>query len=150
MTDTDKIEKELLLRAPKTRVWRALSDAEEFGSRFGMKMDGPFEVGHSVQARMKNPKYEHLSVEFEIERMDPEDFFSYRWHPYAMDANIDYSKEPTTLVEFQLEDAPGGTLLRVIESGFDQIPAGRRAEAFGMNSKGWSSQVENIRRYVED
>ena len=149
MTDTNSIEKEITLRAPRERVWRALTDAREFGAWFGITLDGPFTAGQPVHGRMANPKYAHVDFEFVVETIAPEELFSYRWHPYALDAAVDYSKEQKTLVEFHLSETPDGTVLRVIESGFDHIPEARRAEAFMMNGKGWTSQVENIRRYVE-
>ena len=149
MTDTNRIEKKIMLRAPKPRVWRALTNAQEFGTWFGVKLEGPFEVGGSVKGRILHPGYEHLVMEVTVERMDPEHVFAYRWHPYAVDPAVDYSKEPMTLVEFRLEDAPGGTMLTLAESGFDKIPANRRAEAFRMNDGGWTEQLENVRRHVE-
>jgi uncharacterized protein YndB with AHSA1/START domain len=149
MTDTNKIEKELLLRAPKTRVWRALTDSSEFGTWFGIRFDAPFEPGRALAGKMTIKGYEHLEMDITIDRITPENYFSYRWHPYAVDAAVDYSKEPTTLVEFHLEESAGGTLLKITESGFDQVPAARRAEAFRMNDNGWSGQMKNIQRYVE-
>ena len=149
MSESDRIEKKVLLRAPKARVWRALTNADEFGTWFRVAMEGPFEVGRVAKGHITHPGYEHLVMEVTVERMDPEDVFAFRWHPYAVDPAVDYSKEPTTLVEFRLEDAPGGTMLTVVESGFARIPASRRAEAFRMNDEGWSAQVENIRRHVE-
>jgi uncharacterized protein YndB with AHSA1/START domain len=149
MSESDRIEKKVLLRAPKARVWRALTNADEFGTWFRVAMEGPFEVGRVAKGRITHPGYEHLVMEVTVERMDPEDVFAFRWHPYAIDPAVDYSKEPTTLVEFRLEAAPGGTMLTVVESGFDRIPASRRAEAFRMNDEGWSAQVENLRRHVE-
>jgi uncharacterized protein YndB with AHSA1/START domain len=147
-TTTDRIEKKIQLRAPKARVWRALTDAEEFGTWFRMKLDGTFAVGKTIKGRITHPGYEHVTLEVTVERMDPERLFSYRWHPYAIDPKIDYSSEPTTLVEFQLEEVAGGTLLTVVESGFDRIPAERRDEAFRMNTKGWEGQMGNIQRHV--
>ena len=149
MTGTNSIEKEITLRAPRERVWRALTDAQEFGAWFGMTLDGSFQQGQAIRGRMSNPKYAHFDIEFVVETIAPQHLFSYRWHPYAIDQNVDFSKERRTLVEFHLSDAPDGTMLRVIESGFDHVPAGRRAEAFQMNTKGWTAQVENIRRHVE-
>jgi len=149
MTDSNRIEKQILLRAPKTRVWRALTDSQEFGTWFRVKLEGPFEVGRVVKGRIMHPGYEHLVMEVTVERMDPENVFSYRWHPYAVDPDVDYSQEPMTLVEFRLEEVPDGTMLTLVESGFDRIPASRRAEAFRMNDGGWSAQMENVRRHVE-
>jgi len=148
MTSSDRIEKRILLQAPRSRVWRALTKAEEFGAWFRVKLEGEFAVGKRIQGRITYPGYEHLTMDLTVERMDEERLFSLRWHPYAIDPKVDYSKEPTTLVEFQLEEVAEGTMLTVVESGFDQIPAERRAEAFRMNSQGWAAQVENIRRHV--
>jgi len=147
-SSTDRIEKKTLLRAPRSRVWRALTDAEEFGAWFGMRLEGPFAAGALVRGRITIPGYDHVTLEMSVEKIVPERFFSYRWHPYAVDPAVDYSKEPTTLVEFRLEKIPEGTRLTVVESGFDRIPAHRRDEAFRMNSAGWNGQLENIRRHV--
>ena len=147
-TTTDRIEKTITLRAPRSRVWRALTVAEEFGEWFRVKLEGPFVEGATVRGRITHPGYEHLTMEIMVERVDPERYFAYRWHPYAIDPGVDYSKEPTTLVEFRLEDAAGGTVLTLTESGFDRIPLSRRAEAFRMNDNGWSEQLKNIERHV--
>ena len=147
-TSTDRIEKKILLRAPRARVWRALTDAAEFGTWFSVKLEGAFQAGKTIRGRITHPGYEHVVFEAHVERVEPETLFSYRWHPHAVDPKVDYSKEPTTLVEFRLEDAPEGTWLRVTESGFDRIPAGRRDEAFRMNDGGWAGQLENVRRHV--
>jgi len=147
-TSSDRIEKQILLRTSKSRVWRALTNAEEFGTWFRVKLDGDFAVGERVAGQITYPGYEHLNMEVTVERMDDERLFSFRWHPYAVDPTVDYSTEPTTLVEFRLEEVAGGTLLIVVESGFDRIPAGRRAEAFRMNGEGWQTQMENIQRHV--
>lgn len=149
MTDSNSIEKEILLHAPKTRVWRALTDSTEFGTWFRVRFDAPFQTGRVSSGKIAFPGYEHLNMEITVDRMNPEDYFSYRWHPYAINPAVDYSKEPMTLVEFRLEEAAGGTLLKIKESGFDQIPAARRAEAFKMNENGWSGQIKNIQRHVE-
>ena len=145
---SDRIQKKVVLSAAKARVWRALSDSTEFGEWFRLKLEGPFREGTTVRGRITHPGYEHVTVELQVEKVEPERYFAYRWHPYAIDTKVDYSAEPTTLVEFQLEEAKGGTLLTITESGFDRIPAGRRAEAFRMNDGGWTAQVENIRNYV--
>ena len=145
---TDRIEKEIVLRAPRSRVWHALADAEQFGAWFGMKFEGAFAPGARVRGQMTTAGYEHVTLEFAIERMDPESRMSYRWHPYAVQPGVDYSSEPTTLVEFQLEEVAGGTALRVVESGFDRIPLARRAEALRMNDAGWAEELENIARHV--
>lgn len=145
---TDRIEKKIQLRASRSRVWRALTDAAEFGSWFGVKLESAFAPSARVQGQITHPGYEHLKMNLTIERIDPEHFFSYRWHPYAVDPKVDYSNEPTTLVEFHLEASEGGTLLTVIESGFDQVPPARRAEAYRMNTQGWTAQLDNIERHV--
>ena len=148
MTSTDRIEKEILLRAPRSRVWRAITTPEEFGAWFRVKLDGAFAEGATVRGKITHPGYEHLTMEMVVERMEPERLFAYRWHPGATDAKVDYSSEPMTLVEFRLEEADGGTLLKIVESGFDRIPAVRRAEAFRMNDGGWTEQTKNIERHV--
>lgn len=148
MTDLGRIEKQILLRAPRTRAWRAITDASEFGSWFLVALEGQFEVGRTVGGRLTVPDYEHLTMSLVVGRMDPEEYFSYRWHPYAVDPAVDYSTEPMTLVEFRLQETPEGTLLTIVESGFDQLPPGRRGEAFRMNEGGWTAQMENVRRHV--
>jgi uncharacterized protein YndB with AHSA1/START domain len=147
-THTDRIEKNILLRAPRERVWRALTDAREFGAWFRVKLEGDFAVGKRVAGRITYPGFEHLTMELTVERMDTGQLFSFRWHPYAVDPEKDYSSEPTTLVEFRLEEVAEGTRLTVVESGFDHVPAERRAEAFRMNGNGWATQMENIRQHV--
>jgi uncharacterized protein YndB with AHSA1/START domain len=147
---TDRIEKEIVMRAPRSRVWRALTDAREFGRWFRADIKDDFVAGRPARGRITHPGYEHIAFEVEVERVEPERLFSFRWHPYAIDPKTDYSKEPTTLVVFELDEVPGGTRLRVTESGFDQIPAERRSEAFRMNSGGWEGQVKNIARHVAE
>ena len=147
-TSTDRIEKTATLTAPRARVWQAIADARQFGEWFRVRLDGEFAVGATIRGHITYPGYEYITMEVVVERMEPERFFSYRWHPYAIDPKVDYSPEPMTLVEFTLEDAPGGTRLTIVESGFDGVPLSRRAEAFRMNSDGWSEQMQNIERYV--
>jgi uncharacterized protein YndB with AHSA1/START domain len=148
MSSTDRIEKRILLRAPRSRVWLALTSSDEFGTWFRVKIDEPFVEGTTVRGRITHPGYEHLTMEMAIERIEPERYFSYRWHPYAIDPNVDYSAEPMTLVEFELADVTEGTALTIVESGFDRIPLARRAEAFRMNEGGWTAQLKNIERHV--
>src|SRR5580698_3794536 len=148
-TSTDRIERKVLLKASRARVWRALSNAEEFGNWFGVNFKGKtFVAGKSVQGKITYPGYEHLVMEVLIERVEPERLLSWRWHPAAIDTAVDYSQEPTTLVVFELEDAQGGVMLSVVESGFDNIPEARRATAFRMNSSGWEEQMKNIEKHV--
>jgi uncharacterized protein YndB with AHSA1/START domain len=150
MTSTNRIEKKVILRAPRSRVWRAITAAEEFGAWFGVKLDGAFAEGATVRGKITHPGYEHLTMEMQVARLEPERYFAYRWHPYAIDAHVDYSSEPSTLVEFRLDEADGGTVLTIVESGFDRIPLARRAEAFRMNDQGWTEQTRNIERYVSE
>jgi uncharacterized protein YndB with AHSA1/START domain len=143
-----RIEKRIELMAPVSRVWRALTDHREFGEWFRVKLEGPFVPGQLSRGRMTYPGYEHLKWEAVVQKMEPERLFSFTWHPYAVEPSVDYSKEEPTLVEFRLEKIPGGTLLLLTESGFEKIPAGRRAEAFRMNDGGWTEQIRNIEAYV--
>lgn len=145
-TATDRIEKTIILKAPRSRVWRGISDAKQFGQWFQVNLDGQFTAGATIRGTITYPGYENLPMEMAVERIEPERYFSYRWHPG--NPNDDYSAEPMTLVEFTLEDAPGGTRLTIVESGFDKIPLSRRAEAFRMNEGGWAEQIENIQRHV--
>lgn len=148
LKSTDRIEKQVQLPSPRSRVWRALTESRQFGEWFGVKFTDPFAAGAAITGTLTIKGYEHLPFTFVIDAIEPETRFSFRWHPYALDPNVDYSKEPMTLVEFTLEAADGGTLLRVVESGFDKIPASRRVKAFEMNSGGWASQVKNIAKYL--
>jgi uncharacterized protein YndB with AHSA1/START domain len=155
----DRIEKEMLLRAPRERVWRAISDAGEFGTWFGVEFDGPFVPGKPLRGRITPTKvdpevaatqkaYEGALFEIVVDRVEPMRIFSFRWHPFAIDTTVDYSKEPTTLVVFELHDAAGGTRLTLTESGFDQVTLARRARAFTANDGGWTAQMKLIARYV--
>ena len=158
-TTSDRIEKKTLLRAPRSRVWRAISDAREFGRWFGVDFAAPFTAGAHMLGRIvpttvdaevaaSQKPYEGKTFEITVERIEPERLFSFRWHPFAVDEKVDYSAEPTTLVELKLEDAPGGTLLTVVESGFDRVPLARRAKAFEMNEHGWAAQMKLVEKYV--
>jgi uncharacterized protein YndB with AHSA1/START domain len=148
-SSTDRIEKEIIVRAPRARVWRALTDGREFGMWFGVALEkATFAPGARVTGKITHPGYEHLVLDLLIERVDAERLLSWRWHPYNADPKRDYSREPTTLVVFELSDVPGGTRLKVVESGFDAIPADRRAEAWRMNDQGWAAQLENVERHV--
>ena len=143
-----RIEKRIELKAPVSRVWRALTDHREFGAWFRVKLDGPFVPGKVTHGQVTYPGHEHLKWEAVVQKMETEQLFSLTWHPYAIDPNVDYSKEPSTLVEFHLEKTPNGTLLVLTESGFDKIPSDRRLEAFRMNDGGWTEQMKNIEAYV--
>lgn len=145
---TDRIEKRFEVRAPRARVWRAIADTKEFGAWFGMKLEGAFAAGVTTRGRLTIPGYDHLTLEIQVEQIEPERCFSYRWHPYAIDPKVDYSAEPTTLVEFHLEEIADGTAVTIVESGFDRIPLARRAEAYRMNDQGWEGEAKNLARHV--
>ena len=145
-----RIQKRIELRAPVSRVWRALTDYREFGEWFRVNLEGPFTPGKTSRGQITYPGYEHVRFEVEVQKMEAERFFSYTWHPYAIDSKTDYSQEKPTLVEFTLEKTANGTLLTVTESGFEKIPADRRAEAFRKNEDGWTIQIENIQKYIAE
>jgi len=148
-TSTDRIERTILIKAPRARVWRALANAEEFGNWFGVKLKGKtFAAGTRVQGQITYPGYEHVVFDVWIDRVEPERALAWRWHPASVDPGVDYSKEPTTLVEFTLDEVDGGTRLSIVESGFDRLPPERRLNAFRMNSEGWNEQTKNIEKHV--
>jgi uncharacterized protein YndB with AHSA1/START domain len=157
--ETDRLEKQVVLKAPLARVWRAVSDAKEFGAWFGVAFAGPFVPGARLAGKIvpttvdaevaaAQKPYEGKAFDVLVERLEPMRRFSFRWHPYAIEAGRDYSKEPTTLVVFDLEEVPGGTRLTITESGFDAIPPERRAEAFASNEQGWAAQTTLIEKYL--
>jgi len=159
VSTTDRIEKRIVLKAPLERVWRAVSDARQFGSWFGVAFDGEFVPGRrmigrctptTVDAEVAKEQERYAGVAFEItvERIEPMRLFAYRWHPFAIDPNIDYSTEPTTLVTFELAEIAGGTELTIVETGFDSIPLGRRTDAFEANEEGWAAQLELVTKYL--
>jgi uncharacterized protein YndB with AHSA1/START domain len=145
---SDCIEKQIDLKAPVARVWRALTDHREFGEWFRVKLEAPFVVGQEARGQITHPGYEHVTWRSTVREMQPERVFSFNWRPYAIDPTVDYSNEPQTLVRFTLESIPTGTRLVLSECGFDAIPEHRRAEAFRMNDKGWTSQMKNIEAHV--
>lgn len=158
--ETDRIEKQILLRAPLARIWRALTDSTEFGTWFGMRFPEPFVPGAVLHGKIvpttvdpevgaAQKQYEGLACEIVIERMDPEKLFSFRWHPGAVDPRVDYSQEPMTLVEFRLEQKADGVLLTIAESGFDRIPLARRAQTFAGNEAGWGKVTGLIAEYLK-
>ncbi|MGA6986712.1 MAG: SRPBCC family protein [Terriglobales bacterium] len=150
---TDRIEKRIELKAPVSRVWRALTDYREFGEWFRVKLDGPFVLGQVSRGQITYPGYEHVKWEAVVQKMEPERLFSFTWpqtKSIGKDRPTDYSGEPTTLVEFRLEKTAGGTLLVVTESGFDKLPGDRRLEAFRRNDGGWTEQMKNIEKYVSN
>ena len=147
---SDRIERKILLKVPRSHVWRVIAHAAAFGQWFGVSLEGKlFVAGEWTQGQITYPGYEHLLWNVLVERVEPERVFSFRWHPYAVEPDVDYSQEPTTLVLFELEDMDEGTLLKVTESGFDHIPQARRLKAFRMDSRGWDEQMSNIEEFLE-
>jgi uncharacterized protein YndB with AHSA1/START domain len=170
VNETNSIEKQVTIKAPMSRVWRAITDTREFGQWFGVELEGPFAAGKAISGHFKGTFDEQAIADYQrklgltpskikmpekaltfctVERIEPERYFSFRWIPFGIDAAIDPVHEPTTLVEFKLASVPEGTQLTIVESGFDQVPAHRRQRAFLMNSGGWAAQAENVKRYVE-
>jgi uncharacterized protein YndB with AHSA1/START domain len=170
MTDRDSIVKQVTVRAPVSRVWRAIADAREFGRWFGVRLEGEFAPGKRMTGTFELQLDEAAIMEHQrrlgvtpsklrlprgsttfcaVERIEPERHFSFRWIPYGIDAEADPAGEPTTLVEFTLEPIPEGTRLTIVESGFERVPAHRRERAFRMNDGGWTQQAENVRKHVE-
>jgi uncharacterized protein YndB with AHSA1/START domain len=145
---TDRIEKTIALRAPRSRVWRALTQADQFSAWFGIVLEGTFAPGARLMGSLTSPGNEHVTLEIVVERVEPEHLLSYRWHPYPVQSGVDYAAEPMTLVEFHLSDVADGTQLTVIESGFDRLPPARRVTAFRMNEQGWAIQLTRIAEYV--
>ncbi len=144
----DRIEKHIEIAAPVSRVWQALTDSRQFGEWFLVKMEGPFVAGKPVAGQITHPGYEHVRMEIVVKVIEPQTLFSFTWHPYAVDPKVDYAQEESTLIEFRLKATATGTLLTVTESGFDKIPAERRAEAILRNDSGWAQQMKNIQAYV--
>lgn len=170
MSSTDRIEKQITLRAPVSRVWRAIANAQAFGHWFGFTLEGDFAPGkrltgtfdgtidpaaiadHQTKLGLRPSKVRVPDKNFvfcTVERMEPERYFSFRWIPYGIDAEADLDSEPTTLVEFRLEPLADGTVLTIVESGFDQVPVHRRERAFRMNEGGWATQAKNLEKYVD-
>lgn len=147
-TTQDRIEKSIELRAPVAHVWHALTDSREFGAWFGVALSGPFTAGEDAHGKMTVPGYEHLTFHAVVQAIDPESYFAFTWHPYAVDPAVDYSKETPTLVEFRLEPIPTGTRLTVTESGFSDLPDDRHDGAYSRNNEGWSIQMKNIEDYL--
>jgi uncharacterized protein YndB with AHSA1/START domain len=155
----DKIEKVTILKAPRDRVWHAITDSKQFGTWFGVDLDGPFEAGKRVIGKMTPTKvdpevaarqepYKGFAVAWHVDKIEPMTLFSFQWHPFAIEKDVDYSNEPMTTVSFELSDAPGGTQLRITETGFDRIPLERRAKAFAANDGGWAKQIELVTKYL--
>lgn len=158
-SSTDRIEKRVVLSASRAKVWRAISNATEFGAWFGVEFDGPFVAGTRITGTMRPTKvdpevaklqqpHEGKSFEWTVERIEPMTHISFRWHPFAIEPDYDYSKEPTTLITFELIEVTGGTQLTITESGFDKIPVERRAQAFAANEGGWTHQLKLIEKYL--
>lgn len=148
MSKTDRIEKQIILKAPRSRVWRAITDSKEFGTWFRAKMETPFVVGKIAYGQITYPGYEHMKLQARVEKMEPEHLFVLRWHPGAEGADKSFETDPTTLVEFRLEEVPGGTKLTLVESGFDALPPALREKAFRDNDRGWAEQMTSIEAYL--
>ncbi|HYA65309.1 MAG TPA: SRPBCC family protein [Burkholderiaceae bacterium] len=160
MSDSsDRIEKKVFLRAPCARVWDAISDARRFGAWFGVEFDGPFVAGARLTGRIhptsldpqvaaSQAPYAGKSFELVVDRIEPMHRFSFRWHPFAVEPGIDYTKEPMTLVTFELANLRDGTMLRISESGFERIPTARRARSFSANESGWEGQTKLLEKYL--
>lgn len=154
----NKIEKQIHIKAPRSRVWKAITDAKEFGTWFGVRLEGQFAPNTEIKGKMTNKPSEHSNVDnfdhvvfkMTVQKIEPEHLFSYTWIPYGIEKGVDYSKEEPTLVEFVLEEKDGGTFLKITESGFDHVPLARRAKAFEMDSMGWGIQIERIQKYSEN
>ncbi len=147
-TSTDRIEKQIVLDATRSRVWRAITDVREFNDWFGVSLATPFAVGRKSSGNITNKGYEHMVMDVWVEKIEPERLFSFRWHPNATEKDVDYSKDPTTLVVFTLEEAKGGTKLTIVESGFDALPEWRRNKAFAGNDSGWGQQTVRIADFL--
>ena len=144
----DAIHETTFIPAPIDRVWQAISDHKEFGTWFRVRLDQPFAAGQRSTGQMTVPGYEHIKWNAEVVTIEPPHRLAFRWHPYAIDPDVDYSHEPTTLVEFSLAERDGGTEVRVTESGFSAIPESRRDEAYRMNSQGWAAQMKNVTQHL--
>jgi len=147
-SSTDRLEKSIVLSAPRARVWRAITDVREFNAWFGVALTSPLSLGAAVTGRVTIPNYDHIVMTVWVETIEPERRFAFRWHPDPVEPGADYSKEPTTLVTFTLDEVDGGTKLTVVESGFDALPESRRIKAFTDNSQGWEGQLKNIAKHV--
>ena len=156
----DRIQKKITLRAPQSRVWQAVSDAKKFGSWFGVDFEGPFVAGRSLHGRMRPTEVDaevaelqeaHRGKAFDwsVEKIEPESRIVFRWHPFAIEPDVDYSKEPTTQIVFELRTIPEGTELTITESGFSKIPLERRAKAFAANEGGWQYQTKLLEKYLQ-
>lgn len=147
---SNTIEKSIEIKASRSRVWKALTDSKEFGTWFGIKIEGPFAVGEVSKGMFTIDGFTHVPWSSTIKAMEEPGYFAYTWHPYAVDPEVDYSGEPETLVEFWLEETSGTTLVKVRETGFDNLPPHRIADALRANTNGWGFQLENIKKYAEN
>lgn len=146
---TDRIEKQVVLPAPRARVWRALTQTEEFNTWFGVELVGTFAPGARLRGRVKHPGYEHITMDITIEQLEAPHTLAWRWHPGAEDPGVERTTDETTLVTFKLEEVPEGTLLTVVETGFDRVPVSRRARVYRENEGGWTGQMKAIKKYVD-
>ena len=146
--DQDHIEKVVELNAPVERVWRALTDHEEFGEWFRVRLDGPFRVGETTRGKMTFPGHEHVEWISQTERMEPESLFAFSWPPSAVDPDTEYAGDAKVLVEFRIESTSSGTRLTIRESGFLQFPESKRLEILRSNVEGWEIQARNVTAHV--
>lgn len=146
--DQDRIEKTVDLKAPVSRVWQALTDHEEFGEWFRVRLDGPFEVGAKTTGRITYPGCEHMKWESVTEKMVHEQLFAFSWPPSAVDPDTEYDDEAKVIVEFRLQSTDQGTRLTITESGFQQFPESKRLEVLRSNTEGWDIQAKHIAAHV--
>jgi uncharacterized protein YndB with AHSA1/START domain len=149
MSVPNRIEKQIELRAPRARVWKALTTAAQFGAWFGVKLEGEFAAKKQISGKITVKGYEHVTMTVTVEKIEPQHTFSFHWIPYGIEPGVDYSSEKPTLVEFTLEEIGSRTLLKVSETGFDSVPFARRAKAFEMNDSGWAQQMKQIEEYLK-
>ena len=146
--DQDRIEKVVDLKAPVSRVWRALTDHEEFGKWFRVRLDGPFEVGVTTTGNITYPGHEHMKWESVTEQMEPERLFVFSWPPSAVDPETSYGEDAKVIVEFRLQPIESGTRLTITETGFLQFPESKRLEVLRSNQEGWDIQAKNVAAHV--
>jgi uncharacterized protein YndB with AHSA1/START domain len=144
----NQIEKQIELKAPISKVWNALTDYKQFSEWFGVALESPFKMGETTEGQITIEGYEFIRFTANVQKMEAEQLFSYTWHPASLEKNHDYSNETPTLVEFKLTESTNGTLLTVIETGFNKLPENRREESFRRNSDGWAMQLESIEEYL--
>ncbi len=144
----DRIQKQVELEAPIERVWQAISDPQEFGAWFRVRLDGPFELGAVQTGRITYPGYEHIGWKARVVALEPPHRLAFEW-PHMDDQQEVQEDWPWTLVEFRLEPHQGGTRVTITESGFDRLPAEVRDNNYRQNERGWEEQTRNIAAHVD-